>query len=328
MKVRLTQIDGKLPNLALMKLAKWHKQQGDEVYFTRSARRDMFEPDYDLVYGSAIFSFTKKKQDLFLANFPNAIIGGTGTETLKTVEQQIKVLRYENFDYDIYPEFHHSIGFSQRGCRLKCKFCVVSKKEGKNVNNDTIGRIWRGDEYPKNIVLLDNDFFGQPEWEYKAEEIIDGKYKINFNQGINIRLIDDASAEALPRIKYYDVNFKTRRLYTAWDNLGDEKIFTKGAEKLAKNGIPMNHLMVYMLIGFKKNETWDDIFHRFNTLVDLGCMPYPMVYNNKDKELKKFQRWVVRRFYQFVKWEEYSTSKIPTKYPEGYEQTDMFQVNQ
>jgi len=308
MKIRITQIDGKLPNLALMRLSYWHKAQGDEVFFTRSARRDMFEPEYDLVYGSAIFSFTRKKQDTFLRNFPEAIIGGTGSERTATVEQQLNLGRYEHFDYEIYPDYENSIGFSQRGCRLACKFCVVSKKEGKNVENDSINSIWRGDPYPKNIVLLDNDFFGQANWGGKVDEIVKGKFKVNFNQGINIRLINDAAAESLPRIKYYDVNFKNRRLYTAWDNLEDEKIFFKGAEKLVKNGIPERHLMVYMLIGFRKNETWEDIFRRFNALVDFGCMPFPMVYNNEDKELKKFQRWVVTRLYQFVKWEDYSAS--------------------
>ena len=150
---------------------------------------------------------------------------------------------------------------------------------------------------------------------------------MSFNQGINIRLIDDQAAETLPHIKYYDPKFKTRRLYTAWDNLGDEKVFLKGAEKLAKNGIPMGHLMVYMLIGFKKNETWDDIFHRFKILTDLGCLPYPMVYNNRDRELKKFQRWVIMRHHQFVPWEEYNVSVRyvgGSKKSEGYEQVDMF----
>jgi hypothetical protein len=31
MRVRITQLDGKLPNLALMKLSSWHKERGDEV---------------------------------------------------------------------------------------------------------------------------------------------------------------------------------------------------------------------------------------------------------------------------------------------------------
>ena len=58
MRVRLTQLDGKLPNLALMKLAHWHREQGDELIFTRNARRGLFDDVYDRVYGSAIFTFS------------------------------------------------------------------------------------------------------------------------------------------------------------------------------------------------------------------------------------------------------------------------------
>jgi hypothetical protein len=40
-------------------------------------------------------------------------------------------------------------------------------------------------------------------------------------------------------------------------------------------------------------------------MVAKGIMPYPMVYDKNNKELKKFQRWVIRRYYQFVPWKEY-----------------------
>lgn len=312
MRVRITHLDGKLPNLALMRLSYAHRKNGDFIYFTKSARRELFEENYDRVYGSSIFTFNKKKQDTFLKNFPNAIIGGTGFQTTTTIEDVIPD-NGEHFDYSIYPEFQDSIGFSQRGCRLRCKFCVVPQKEGKNKDNKTIAEIWRGNPYPKNILLLDNDFFGQPLWEQKANELIDGQYKVCFSQGINIRLIDDRAAEYLPNIKYYDSKFKTKRLYTAWDNLGDKKIFFKGVERLEKFGTPAQHLMVYMLVGFKPNETMEDILSRFNDIVALGCKPYPMVYNNSNILLKKFQRWAIMRHYQFIDWNTYSSTKRPSE---------------
>jgi hypothetical protein len=313
-KVRLTQLDGTLPNLALMKLSHYHKAKGDEVHFYKAAIKDMFEPDYDIVYGSSIFTFSKDKRDRFLNSFPNAVVGGTGFNNQTTVEHLIGSPVYENYDYEIYPEFENSIGFSQRGCRLKCKFCVVGGKEGKNSHSNWIDEIWRGNPHPKNILLLDNDFFGQPDWEVKSKQIIEGKYKVCFSQGINIRLITDEVAETLPSIKYYAKDFKTRRLYTAWDNLGDEKIFLRGVDKLLKNDIPPAHITVYMLIGYKKNETMDDIMYRLKILNDLGCFPYPMVYNNENKELKKFQKWVIRRFYKFSDWNDYESKRTRSSY--------------
>lgn len=312
MKIRLTQIDGKLPNLALMKLAHWHRAKGDEVFFERSVTKGMFEPEYDTVYGSTIFSSSQKKVKLFKQIFPNALIGGTGIGDLKlTVEQIIGVPSYENYDYSIYPEFDHSIGFTQRGCRLRCSFCVVPKKEGKLRESNTISQLWRGPGYPKKLHLLDNDFFGQPNWKDRCQEIIDGNFKVCFNQGINVRLITDEVAEYLSKIKYYDDQFKKRRLYTAWDNKNDEKIFTTGVNKLLSVGIVPNHIMVYMLCGFWKKETFDDVFYRFKKMIDMGLRPYPMVYEGEevDKEyllkLKKFQRWVIGRYYEFIDWSIY-----------------------
>lgn len=130
MKVRLTHLDGKLPNLALMRISSWHKERGDEVFFTKDLTRTLFEPKYDVVYGSCIFLFTAPELDLFKANFPEAIIGGTGSGNWDTIEEVVGDVP-DKYDYSIYPDFKPSIGFLQRGCRLKCSFCVVPKKEGE-----------------------------------------------------------------------------------------------------------------------------------------------------------------------------------------------------
>ena len=305
MRVRITHLDGKLPNLALMKLSAWHKSQGDDVYFSKSIQRELWEGDYDKVYGSSIFAWSQPARELFLQNFPNALIGGTGSGKTQTIEE-ITGQEFDEYDYSIYPTFKHSIGFSQRGCRLKCSFCVVPTKEGKIRDNSSIARIWRGEPYPKQIILLDNDFFGQPNWKQKTEEILENKFEVSFNQGINIRLIHKEGATELAKIKYRDDQFKTKRIYTAWDNRKDEGIFMRGIGLLLDAGIKPQHIMVYFLCGYWPGETMGDIFYRFEKMNQIGLLPYPMVYNNNNKELKKFQRWVVRRFYKFVPWDEYS----------------------
>ena len=307
MKVRLTHIDGKLPNLALMKLSHWHRAQGDEVTLARTPSPSMFEPQYDLVYGSSIFQWSSGKVVKALREaFPDAIIGGTGTDTVETVEQALGLEEYEHYDYSIYPEYQWSIGFTQRGCRLNCGFCVVPKKEGKPRSINSIWDIWR-EGTDRAVVLLDNDFFGQELWRERIGEIQDGGFKVNFSQGINIRMVTPEAAEALATIRYYDGKFAARRLYTAWDNLGQEKVFFKGLDMLKDAGIPGSHVVVYMLIGYKPGETMDEILYRHRRLKDEGCWPYPMVYNNTyaNADLKRFQRWVLRRHDQFVPWEEY-----------------------
>lgn len=323
--VRLTQIDGKLPNLALMKLAAHYRREGAEVVFTKKVDRGLFEPNYGHVYGSAIFSFSADRVARFREQFPGAVVGGTYDITNpQTVEDHLGIEPNEDADYSIYPGFTGSIGFSQRGCRLKCGFCVVPKKEGKPRSVNTIASIWRGEPWPRHLHLLDNDFFGQPreQWESRIGEIIDGKFKVCLNQGINIRMIDDDAARALASIPYSDDSFKVRRLYTAWDNIGDEERFFRGVDMLESHGIPPRNLLVYMLVGYDKRETWERIFYRFNKMVAREIRPYPMVYGDRTRTLplggcnlrighrtlSEFQRWVIRKAYNFIPFESYDVS--------------------
>lgn len=306
MNVRLTQIDGRLPNLALMRLAHWHKARGDAVFYTRDANRGLLEPDYGVVYGSAIFKFSAEKLERFRREWPDAIIGGTGTDSADTVEQITG--DYPFVDNAIYPEFKASIGFTQRGCRLSCKFCVVPKKEGRPRHEMTIAEIWRGAPWPKHLHLLDNDFFGGPDWRDRIAEIREGGFKVSFTQGINVRAMTPEVAAALSTIEYRDDKFSQRRLYTAWDNLKDEAVFFNGVDMLEAAGVPPKHLMAYMLVGFDKNETWDRILHRFDRMVARGIRPYPMPFDQSRRDLKAFQRWVVTGLYRAVPWADYDVS--------------------
>jgi len=330
--VRLTQIDGKLPNLALMKLASYHRKRGDEIVFTRRTRRDMLEPQYGRVYGSAIFGFSAGRVAELYESFPGAIVGGSWNltdeitpETFPTVESTLGIPEGMRQDYSLYPDFDGSIGYSQRGCRMKCKFCGVPRMEGKPRSVSDLAGLWRGDPYPKHIHLLDNDFFGQPEpaWRAFIEEVRAGGFKVCFNQGVNIRMITDETAKALASVRYSDDSFTTRRLYTAWDNLGDEERFFRGIDTLERCGIPPTQVMAYMLLGFDKKETWARAFYRFNKLVARGIRPYPMVYNIgrqqrlplgghnapiADRTLGEFQRWVIRKAYAFIPFEHYDVN--------------------
>lgn len=303
-RIRLTQIDGRLPNLALMKLAHWHRSQGHAVTYTRSATPQALEPTYDVVYGSAIFKYSAPKLARFQSAYPAAIVGGIGTTLTYTVDDVLGIGEgeYEFFDYTDHPEYAPSIGFTQRGCRMRCKFCVVPAKEGKNRSVNTIADIWRGPGHPKRLHLLDNDFFGQPEeqWRARIHEIREGDFRVCLNQGINVRLIYPAAADALATIQYRDDSFQRRRLYTAWDNLRDEAIFFRGIDTLEKAGIPPKHVMAYMLIGFDPDET----LARFDKMVARGVLPYPMVYDCRATNpqrytlLKQVQRWAVTGLYR------------------------------
>jgi hypothetical protein len=312
LRVRLTHLDGKLPNLALMRLASFHRDHGDAVVFSRSPDRETFEGPYDRVYGSAIFSDSAALIERLRRSFPDAIVGGTGSGSTATVQTitAASTRPGEPVDYTDYPTFRASLGFTQRGCRMRCKFCVVPDKEGRPHSVATVAEIYRGAPYPRHLHLLDNDFFGQPEaqWRARLAEIRQGGFKVCFNQGINIRLVSDEIASELATVEYRDDGFQQRRLYTAWDNLKDEAVFMRGVDRLERAGIEPNHLMAYMLVGYDPSETWERIFHRFNRMVERGIKPFPMVYDRTRRDLKAFQRWAVRGLYRIIPWTEYRSN--------------------
>lgn len=338
MVVRLTQIDGKLPNIALMKIARFHQSRGDQVVLTKQVRRDMLEPNYSHIYGSAIFAHSADRVAELRMNFPNAIVGGTwNVLDNTTVEGALGLGDDERLDYSVYPSFDGSIGFTQRGCRLKCGFCVVPKKEGRPRSTNTVASIWRGEPFPRHLHLLDNDFFGQPreQWEARVAEIRAGGFSVCLNQGINIRMIDVDAAKALASMTLRDDQFKRRRLYTAWDNVGDERSFFDGVDTLEDAGVPATCLLVYMLVGYDKRETWERVLYRFQKMTARGIRPYPMVYGDRNRglplggcnqrvahrTLSEFQRWVIRRAYTFIPFELYD---VNARGHADTAQTDMF----
>ena len=318
MNIRLTHIDGKLPNLALMKLAHWHRARGDDVFLGRLPTPGLFETAYDKVYASAIFDWSKPFVERLKVRWPEAVVAGTGSGNWRTVEDELGVESYEHYDYSIYPGFPWSLGFTQRGCRLNCGFCVVPKKEGRPKSVNTIWDIWRPDS-PRCVMLLDNDFFGQPriEWEARISELREGGFKVCFNQGVNIRLITPESAVALASVRYFDDGFERHRLYTAWDNLKDEEIFFRGVALLQEAGIPPKHLMVYMLVGYRKGETIEEILYRYHRLKGLGCMPFPMVYRDSPDYvlLRRFARWVIRRYDSQCSFDEFGSNEQERRDP-------------
>jgi hypothetical protein len=306
MRVLLFHLDGKLPNIALMRIAAHHRERGDEVVLRHAGNPSAIEPEmgdaFDVVYGSLIFERTKPVAERLLQVRPDAIVGGTGWRVDSTLEEVGIETREQ--DYSIYPRFKPSIGFSQRGCRLRCEFCVVPRKEGKIRDEQTTLDIWRGDPHPKHLLLLDNDFFGAPSWRQRIDEIRAGGFRVCFSQGINARMISDDAAKAIASVDYRDDSFKVKRIYTAWDNKDDEKVLFRGLDRLAAAGVKPDHVMVYMLVGYWAGETHVDREYRRKRLREWGARPYPMPFR-RTPELVGFQRWVIGAYDKRIGWDEW-----------------------
>lgn len=326
MNILLLQLDGKLPNVALMRLAAHHRDLGDDVELRRvgnakemerakrgakrGAKKKKLAPEvevephlwdcHDRVYASLIFERTRPLADALLRARPDAVIGGTGWDMTTTLEQHGCTTLVQ--DYSIYPRFKSSIGFLQRGCRLRCPFCVVPEKEGGIREEQTVSDLWRGVGHPRELHLLDNDFFGNPSWRDRISEIRDGGFKVSFSQGINARFLTEETAAAIASVDYRCVSMKERRVYTAWDNAKDKGRLMRGLQLLVDAGVKADHIMIYMLVGYWAGETHADRDLRRTEIRNFGARPYPMPFV-RTRELVDFQRWVIGGYDKSISWD-------------------------
>jgi hypothetical protein len=297
-RIGIVQVDGSYPNLALMQIASYHEQMGDAV---RWYEGPLFADQYDKVYVSKIFAFSE------MPILPgNAIIGGTGIDFTNRLPAEMETAQPS---YSLYPDCNYHIGFSMKGCRFACKFCCVPKKEGRPKKNSTIDNLLINPNGGNRLMLLDNDFFGGPDWKENLLRIIELKLKVCFIQGLNIRIITPDQAALLKQCNYTNSRFNQKYLTFAWDKYNDGKLVKKGIEVCNSAGIPCNHMQFFVLIGF--DTTPDQDYERVMTLREMGCMPFVMPFNKSNHYQKAFTRWVNNRaVFKSCTWNEYKYKNV------------------
>jgi hypothetical protein len=290
-KVRLIQVDGKWPNLALMKLSAFHKREGDEVSFDC--------PDPNKVYVSCIFKRNAPKARGLWTLFPHADVefggAGFGNSVLPDFIEHLMP------DYALYGR-RVSMGFTSRGCIRACPWCDVWIREGYIRDHAPVQEFLKH----RNVILLDNNFLASPRCLDNLEYLIQHRCRVCFTQGLDIRLISEPIARLLVRTRYADYQFKRKCLYFAWDDpaLISAKEVMSGVEILKRSGIKPYRLMCYMLTCY--NTSLREDIARFNLLLQLGVDPFVMRYNQGGNRIaREFSRWVNKRFYtrySFADW--------------------------
>lgn len=281
-KIGLLAVDSKHPNLALMKISRYHKQIGDHVGWYNGLSH------YDKVYAAKVFTFTPDYA--YYINADEVEKGGTGYDLHKELPKEIDRLQP---DYSIYPQInpHAAYGFLTRGCPNKCKWCVVPRKEGNirpYMDVDEIAVDGR-----TNLVLMDNNILACDYGLAQIEKIVERKYRVDFNQALDARLVTDDVAKLLAKVRWLNhVRFGC-----------DTPKQVAECEKAmglidSYRDTPMRYLLYTIIIG-DMNECHKRVSHfRENGRVRIVAQPY-RDFNNPKQVIPQWQkdmaRWAMRR---------------------------------
>ncbi len=326
-RVLLVDCDSKdgFPNLALMKLSAYEKEQGNKTELIKEIPETRPLVKYDRAYVSCIFEQNREKALDFIRQLDCQVtFGGTGLDFKKKLSEGTEHIMP---DYDLY-DTDFSMGFTSRGCIRKCPWCVVPEKEGMIHNHAPITEFLHPDH--DKVILLDNNFTASPKLEENLDFLIDRELKVNFNQGIDIRLVDEELASRFAETQYHDWRFKRRTLYFAFDTMRVKDAVVSGIENFVNAGIHPRRLCVYVLVGF--NTTVYEDLERINILLDLNVDPYVMRYNQTEgykgilKHLARWVNWRIYRHCDFLDYDEGDSqeviqevfSKRPPKSWDGY----------
>ena len=205
--ILLLDIDSRLPNLALMKIAGYYRKKG---YRIKLARKQAFYKGPEMVFASCVYnqpSSLQRIKELQAYYGSHMECGGSGIDLHKRLPEEIEQAEP---DYDLYPELQdRRIGFLTRGCPYKCSFCIVPVKEGMPRRVQDVEALARRRD---KLILLDDNILAYPGCEELLEEMVRRRIRVNFNQTLDLSLIDAEKACLLRSIQSCNLKF-TRRVY-------------------------------------------------------------------------------------------------------------------
>lgn len=338
----------RFPNLACMKLSNYYKSTGHDV----ELKLDYDNlAEFDKVFISKVFTDTPVEDSVL--KMPNVEYGGTGFfyDKAPNLPEEIEHCKP---DYDLYAgwvaeqikngvkplEFKYytdySIGFITRGCFRKCSFCV-NKKYDRVFKHSPLNEFL--DLSKPKICLLDDNFFGCPNWRELLQELKATGKPFQFKQGLDERLLTDEKCEELFSSKY-DGEF-----IFAFDNIKDRDLIEQKLGLIRKYYDKIN-IKFYVFCGFNHDaperyneDFWVkdiiDLFERMSMLAKYKCLPYVMRY--KDYELSPYRgiyinvaRWAnqpsfykKKSFYEFCTADAHkgkATEKYMIEFMEKYPQ--------
>ncbi|MCK5445768.1 MAG: hypothetical protein KAI73_09105 [Rhodospirillaceae bacterium] len=170
------------------------------------------------------------------------------------------------------------------------------------------------DEFARHnsVVLLDNNVLQHEHGIKQIEKIARLGLKVDFNQGLDARLIDDSVARLLSRVKWL------HPVRLACDHKGQMQSVGKAVELLRWHNVTPRRYFCYCLV-----QDIDDAVERVRYLKGLDIDPFAQPFiepsgsgsgSEPTPEVSAFARWVNHKAeFKSRTWEEYRVAKSVDK---------------
>lgn len=155
-----------------------------------------------------------------------------------------------------------------------------------------MSEFWHGQE---KIILNDPNILACRGWKDLFGQLQESRAHIDFNQGLDIRLMTEEKAMDIAKLKVKEIHF-------AWDRYEDKDKVLPKLKLFADIACPNIHkkqvhnAIVYVLVNH--SSTFEQDLERIYTLRDMGYWAYVMIYDKAHAPhiYTDLQRWCNNRF--------------------------------
>jgi len=285
------------PPIGLLKLSAYHKMRGDTtelVSFRKGSRFPKARPD--IVYVTSLYTWEWKPVWYAVRYFKswfNGVsvwLGGLYASLFPEHARRSKAdYVHEGLfkeaedllpDYDLVPEWDGSIMFSCRGCPNRCGYCAVPRLEGgiSYARQSIKHLIWPGHEkkegccdkkHHSKVIFFDNNILASPNWRSIFDELLELGLKVDFNQGLDARLVSEEAAEKISKMRIDLIRL-------AYDYRQMRPYVERAIERLHAYGVKKRNILLYALFNY--NDDPEEFLQRVKEILHWGVACYPMRY--------------------------------------------------